>query len=119
MAASQVGRPMHYYTFQEPGLSDSFKELHSLLKEKKVTVGMFYLSFPFFLSYVSSTPFLILAGDLWNLLMEVSQEVFPPEEEEKASQKKEGPSQEERRLASSAGSPVPQLFNFLFERYDE
>ena len=113
---------MHYYTFQEPGLSDSFKELHSLLKEKKVTVGMFqaflFLFFRFPSPLSRLTPFLILAGDLWNLLMEVSQEVFPPEEEEeKASQKKEG-SQEERQLASSAGSPVPQLFNFLFERYD-
>ena len=39
MAASEVGRPMHYFTFGEPGLADSFTELHGVMQEKQATVG--------------------------------------------------------------------------------
>jgi hypothetical protein len=43
MAASEVGRPLHYFSFREPGLAASLIELHALLTTKKATVGMLFL----------------------------------------------------------------------------
>lgn len=42
MAASKAGRPLRYYTFREPQLSQEQMELTKALLEQKVTVGQLY-----------------------------------------------------------------------------
>ena len=42
VAASKAGRPLHYYTFREPQLSQEQMELTKALLEQKVTVGQLY-----------------------------------------------------------------------------
>ena len=42
MAASRAGRPLRYYTFREPQLSQEQMKVTKILLEQKVTVGQLY-----------------------------------------------------------------------------